>query len=185
MSGVEHLLLSSRFNHIAQHGRQVDQSMLIKSVKINPGTNGAEESVIVSEVSSFQRLKCMQEWYLGWEKVSCLERCPQFRGVLIEGPLFTHSYKSANICSIRSTPCTHVLAPSMQRGKCTGVRARRSCVVKAKNISWFSRKVPEGSVVDSQVGVVSRVSVPSHIPHPNIESSVGQDVRKALVGKVD
>ena len=36
---------------------------------------------IVSEVSSFQRL---QEWYLGWEKVSCLERCPQFRSVLIE-----------------------------------------------------------------------------------------------------
>ena len=26
----------------------------------------------------------MQEWYLGWEKVSCLERCPQFRSVLIE-----------------------------------------------------------------------------------------------------
>ena len=25
----------------------------------------------------------MQEWYLGWEKVSCLERCPQFRSVLI------------------------------------------------------------------------------------------------------
>ena len=47
----------------------------------NLDTNGAEESVIVSEVSSFQRL---QEWYLGWEKVSCLERCPQFRGVLIE-----------------------------------------------------------------------------------------------------
>ena len=43
----------------------------------NPDTNGAEESVIVSEVSSFQRLKCMQEWYLGWENVSCLERCPQ------------------------------------------------------------------------------------------------------------
>ena len=44
----------------------------------NPDTNGAEESVIVSEVSSFQRLKCMQEWYLGWEKVSCLEMC-QYR----------------------------------------------------------------------------------------------------------
>ena len=28
----------------------------------NPDTNGAEESVLVSEVSSFQRLKCMQEW---------------------------------------------------------------------------------------------------------------------------
>ena len=27
----------------------------------------------------------MQEWYLGREKVSCLERHPQFRGVLIEG----------------------------------------------------------------------------------------------------
>ena len=27
----------------------------------NLDTNGAEESVIVSEVSSFQRLKCMQE----------------------------------------------------------------------------------------------------------------------------
>ena len=20
--------------------------------------------------------KCMQEWYFGWEKVSCLDRCP-------------------------------------------------------------------------------------------------------------
>ena len=37
-------------------------------------TNGAEESVVVSEVSSFQS---MQEWYLGWGKVSCLERCPK------------------------------------------------------------------------------------------------------------
>ena len=51
---------------------------------------GAEESVIVSEVSSFQRLKCMQVWYLGWDKVSCLERCPQFRSALIgrEVPLY-------------------------------------------------------------------------------------------------
>ena len=39
------------------------------------------ESVLFSEVFSFQRLK---EWYLGWEKVSCLERCPHYRGVLIE-----------------------------------------------------------------------------------------------------
>ena len=48
----------------------------------NPDTNGAEESVVVSEVSSFQRLKCTQEWYLGWEKMSCLERCPQDFSVL-------------------------------------------------------------------------------------------------------
>ena len=27
----------------------------------------------------------MQEWYLGWEMVSCLEMCLHFRGVLIEG----------------------------------------------------------------------------------------------------
>ena len=47
----------------------------------SPDTNGAEESVVVSEVSSFQRLKCMQEQYLGLEKVSCLERCPQFRSL--------------------------------------------------------------------------------------------------------
>ena len=39
-------------------------------------------SLLYSEVSSFQRLKCMQEWYiLG---VSCVERCPQLRSVLIE-----------------------------------------------------------------------------------------------------
>ena len=47
----------------------------------NPDTNGTEESVhSFSEVSSFQRLKNRQEWYtLGVGKVSCLERCPQFR----------------------------------------------------------------------------------------------------------
>ena len=38
---------------------------------------GVGKGVLVSEVSSVQRLK---EWYLGWEKVSCLERCPRFRG---------------------------------------------------------------------------------------------------------
>ena len=51
----------------------------------NADTNGAEESVLYREVSLFQELKRMQEWYLGQQKVSLLERCPQFRGVLIEG----------------------------------------------------------------------------------------------------
>ena len=37
----------------------------------NQDTNGAEESVIVSEVSSSQRLKCLQEWYTWGGK-----RCP-------------------------------------------------------------------------------------------------------------
>ena len=41
--------------------------MLLEWNLSNLGTNGAEESFIVSEVSSFQS---MQEWYLGWEKVS-------------------------------------------------------------------------------------------------------------------
>ena len=36
----------------------------------NPDTNGAEGSGVICEVSSFQSV---QEWYLYWEKVSCLE----------------------------------------------------------------------------------------------------------------
>ena len=43
----------------------------------NPDTNGAEESVIVSEVSSFQRLSKSGIYLLGVGKVSCLERCPR------------------------------------------------------------------------------------------------------------
>ena len=35
-----------------------------------------------SEVSLFQGFNCMQELFLGKEKVSLLERCPHFRGVL-------------------------------------------------------------------------------------------------------
>ena len=42
-------------------------------------TNGAEESVIFSEVSSHARV------VLGVGKLSFLERCPRFRCVLIEG----------------------------------------------------------------------------------------------------
>ena len=38
---------------------------------------GVQKGVLFREVSSFQRLK---EWYFGCEKVSCLERCPHFRG---------------------------------------------------------------------------------------------------------
>ena len=30
----------------------------------NQDTNGGGGNVVVSEVSSFQRLKCMQEWYI-------------------------------------------------------------------------------------------------------------------------
>ena len=50
-----------------------------------PDTIGPEESVLIREVSLFQRLKRTQTRYLGRKNVSCLERCPYFRGVLIEG----------------------------------------------------------------------------------------------------
>ena len=50
----------------------------------NTDTNGAEGSVIVSEVSSFQRLECKQEWYiLGvgkgvlFREVSSVHECPE------------------------------------------------------------------------------------------------------------
>ena len=65
----------------------------------NPDTNGAEESVIVSEVSSFQRLKCMQEWYiLGvgkgvlFREVSSVQECPhRERGSMCT--LLTHPFR--------------------------------------------------------------------------------------------
>ena len=45
---------------------------------------GTEESVHISELSLFQELNCMQELFLGKEKVSLLGRCLHFRGVLRE-----------------------------------------------------------------------------------------------------
>ena len=45
---------------------------------------GDEESVLIREVSSFHGVKSTQTWHLGRKKVSCLERCPYFRGVLKE-----------------------------------------------------------------------------------------------------
>ena len=50
----------------------------------NLDTTGTEESVLVREVSIFQGLKCTQAQNLGRENVSCLERCPKFRGVFLE-----------------------------------------------------------------------------------------------------
>ena len=38
----------------------------------------------------FQRNACKNGIYLGWEKVSCLERCPRFRGVYRRVPLYMH-----------------------------------------------------------------------------------------------
>ena len=46
------------------------------------------------------------------------------------------------------------------------------------------REVPEGFVVDSQVGVVSGVGVPPDVPHPHVETGVGQDERKTLIDEI-
>ena len=51
----------------------------------NQDTIGSAESVLISEVSLFQGLKSTQTRSFGRKNVSCLERCPYFRGVLIEG----------------------------------------------------------------------------------------------------
>ena len=69
---------------------------------------GVGKGVLFREVSSFQRLKCMQEWYLGWEKVSCLERCPQFRGVLIEREVPLHIHTLTN-----EKPYREVILPTL------------------------------------------------------------------------
>ena len=58
--------------------------LLHTTITSNPDTNGTEESVLISEVSLFQGLNCMQELFLGKEKMSLLERCPRFRSVLRE-----------------------------------------------------------------------------------------------------
>ena len=48
-------------------------------------TSRTEESVLIREVSSFQGLNYTLELRLRKEKLSLLERCPYFRGVLKKG----------------------------------------------------------------------------------------------------
>ena len=73
----------------------------------------------------------MEEWCLGWEKVSCLERCPQFRSVLIEREvppyctlycvlytqyvMYVHHYTVCDnytpLCTIPVSPGSRIPAP--------------------------------------------------------------------------
>ena len=64
------------------------------TVRLNPDTNRAEESVLFSEVSSLQRLKCMQEWHLGWKNVEVDKRCRVVSSV--QGSIIQGSYCSVN-----------------------------------------------------------------------------------------
>ena len=61
----------------------------------NPDTNGTDQSVIVSEVSSVQGLKRMQEWYLGWEKAVLFREVSSVQGSGIEGFHCTHTHSRA------------------------------------------------------------------------------------------
>ena len=63
----------------------------------NPDTSGTEKSVHISEVYVLQGLYCMQELFFGKEKVSLLERCPHFGGVLRER---FHCYAVCLLCSV-------------------------------------------------------------------------------------
>ena len=62
-----------------------EESVLIREVSLFQGLKSTQTCVLFEEVSLFQGLKSTQTWYLGRKKVSCLRRCPYFRGVLIEG----------------------------------------------------------------------------------------------------
>ena len=54
---------------------------LCTCIAIESGHQWGRNSVLISEVEAHARVVHI---YLGREKVSCLERCPQFRSVLIE-----------------------------------------------------------------------------------------------------
>ena len=77
--------MSETYSSLLQRGLRATSSVSLyggTSLIWTPTEQKREESVVVSEVSSFQRLKCMQEWYiLGVEKgvlfreVSSVQKC--------------------------------------------------------------------------------------------------------------
>ena len=91
-------------------------SLLVRCPHFNGSKSGSilgvGKDVLLSELSSIQGLKCMQEWYLGWEMVSCLE----FRGVLIERERFhtyTHTELMVYICSCPPAQNAHTFSPKL------------------------------------------------------------------------
>ena len=96
----------------------------------NQDTTGPEESVLISEVSLFQGLKSAQTWYLGRKYVSCLERCPYFRGSLIEGFHRTcSSYQQEIYIHKPFGTCTEVYTCTVHQCTCahTGFQEARGC----------------------------------------------------------
>ena len=59
-----------------------------------------EEGVLISEASLYISGQELQVWYLGRERVSCLERCPHFRGVLTK-----RFYLKPNMAVVTESVC--------------------------------------------------------------------------------
>ena len=86
----------------------------------------------------------MQEWYLGREKVSCLERCPQFMGVSI---VLTF----ALVLCVRSHGFSHTLEHKLlycMVAECLCVSVKSSCSLGkyllrdgSACISWLQREL--------------------------------------------
>ena len=81
-------------------------------------------------------VKSTQTWYILGEEVSCLERCPYFRGVFIEGFHCIHMYMY-NVMEIH-VHCTLLKEHSRKEERCTcnyncvselSVNLVRCCVV--------------------------------------------------------
>ena len=107
---ISNLHQKHRDHTLTTHTHTLTLHTLIQWNLSNQDTNGAEESVIVSEVSSFHRLKCMQEWYiLGvgkgalFREVSSVQECPHRER---ERERHTHTHSHSHL--------SQVLEPSPQ-----------------------------------------------------------------------
>ena len=88
----------------------------------NLDTIGPEESVLISEVSLFQGFKSTQTWYLGRKKVSCLERCPYFKGATYRGVLlwvYTYTCTCIKLTYSDGSECSAICRVFNRRIHCT------------------------------------------------------------------
>ena len=104
-------------------------------------TIGTEESVLIREVSSFQRLNYMLENCV-WGKKRCpyvLERCPYFGGVLKRGVPLYCVYMYGQVLTLLSFPpaVAHTigLGASQEEVLLIHLRLVRQCVTPTHNNS--------------------------------------------------
>ena len=157
---------------------QKKMSLLVRSPHFR-GWKRVGKGVIFSEVSSFQRLKCMQGWYLGWEKVSwevsSVQECP-YRGVQLS-IIHTHEERIFQKCKpyniiIRTswvnsddawgfTQALKCRLPlyNLQRSVAsedTHMRIRGVCGTYVLRILYFTDLKKSVSRVESQVGSIRK-----------------------------